>query len=80
MELWQEILRKEIKRSKKNGTSEEEYIRGVIDSVSYRALKSIKEIIEDKSLSDAECFMKIEKIVCVLEEIGSDGGARHDFG
>ena len=40
----------------------------------------IKEIIEDDTLDDPECFMKIEEIVCVLEEVGSSGGIRHDFG
>ncbi len=45
----------------------------------YNALKEIKLIIEDDSYSDKECFMKIEKIVCLLEDLGSDGGSRHDF-
>lgn len=44
----------------------------------YKALK--KAIIDDDSLEDAECFMKIEEIVCALEEIGSNGGRCHDFG
>ena len=46
----------------------------------YGALKKIKEILEDDSLSDKECFWKIEEIVCVLEDLGSDAGNRHDFG
>lgn len=45
----------------------------------YRALKKIKAIIHDDSLSDAECFEQIEMVICVLEEIGSNGGVRHDF-
>ena len=45
----------------------------------YNALKEIKAIIEDDRYSDKECFMKIEKIVCLLEDLGSDGGLRHDF-
>ena len=40
----------------------------------------IKAIIQDDSLEDKECVNKIEKIVCTLEEIGSSGGNRHDFG
>ena len=40
----------------------------------------IKAIIEDDSLEDKECFRKIEEIVCAFEEIGSNGGSRHDFG
>ena len=46
----------------------------------YQTLKKIKAIIEDDSLDDPECFYRIEQIVCAFEEIGSDGGNRHDFG
>ena len=44
------------------------------------ALVEIKKIIEDDSIEDDECFIKIEEIVRVFESIGSDGGSRHDFG
>ena len=46
----------------------------------YKALKKIKAVLEDENLSDKECFMRIEKIICVFEDMGSDGGVRHDFG
>ena len=46
----------------------------------YKALCRIRDILWDDALNDAECFLKIEEIVQVLEEIGSDGGSRHDFG
>ena len=52
----------------------------VVEMKCYQALKRIKDIIEDESLEDKECFMKIEEIICALEEIGVDGGNRHDFG
>ena len=52
----------------------------IVETVCYRALKKIKEIIQDDSLSDEQCFEQIEEVVCVLEKIGSDGGSRHDFG
>lgn len=52
----------------------------IVESVCYQALCKIKEIIEDDSLEDDACFMKIEEIVCALEGIGSNGGGRHDFG
>lgn len=45
----------------------------------YQALLEIKNIIEDDTLDDPTCFWKIEKIVRVFENIGSDGGSRHDF-
>ena len=45
----------------------------------YRALREIKGVISDDSLDDKECFMRIEKIVRILEESGIDCGSRHDF-
>ena len=52
----------------------------VVEGECYQALKKIKAIIDDDTLDDRDCFYKIEEIVCVLEEIGSNGGSRHDFG
>ncbi|MGI6261134.1 MAG: hypothetical protein ACOYJR_04765, partial [Acutalibacteraceae bacterium] len=37
-------------------------------------------ILKDDCLNDAECFTKIEKIVCLFEESGVGCGSRHDFG
>ena len=51
-----------------------------IEGKCFQTLQKIKDIIDDDSLADTECFMKIEEIVCALEEIGSNGGSRHDFG
>lgn len=51
-----------------------------IEMESYKTLKRIKAVIEDDSLSDADCFMKIEEIILIFEELGSNGGFRHDFG
>ena len=52
----------------------------LIELASYRALQNIQAIVRDDSLNDAQCFYKIEKIICTLEDLGSDGGSRHDFG
>jgi len=71
MELWQEIL-------SQKGIKCDCY--RVIESESYITLRKIKEIIEDTELEDKECFEKIEDIVRAFEKIGSNGGARHDFG
>ena len=46
----------------------------------YAALQEIKNVLEDDTLSDKECFCKIEEIVRVLESLGSNAGSRHDFG
>jgi len=48
----------------------------VIEPASFAALKKIKAVIDDDSLSDFEC---VELIVEIFEDIGSSGGGRHDF-
>lgn len=52
----------------------------MLEASSYQALCQIKEILCDDSLSDPECFEKIERIVCLFEHMGSGCGSRHDFG
>ncbi|WP_138294531.1 MULTISPECIES: hypothetical protein [unclassified Clostridium] len=52
----------------------------LIELASYRALQRIQAIVRDDSLDDTQCFYKIEKIISTLEELGSDGGSRHEFG
>ena len=54
-------------------------VEQAIESRCYMLLKNIKQIIDDDSLTDKECFQKIEEIICVFEEIGLGGGTRHDF-
>lgn len=51
----------------------------LLESKCYQALCAIKAIIEDMSLCDESCFEKIERIVCLFEDLGSNGGDRHDF-
>ena len=46
----------------------------------YRALKEIQAVLNDDTLDDPECFMRIEQIVEIFERLGSNGGTRHDFG
>ena len=46
----------------------------------YHALKEIQTVLNDDSLDDPECFMRIEQIVEIFERLGSNGGTRHDFG
>lgn len=82
MDLYKELLVNYLKSSRIEVAFPDLKIdaREITELICYQALQQIKEIIEDKDLSDEECFIKIEKIVCVLESIGSDGGDRHDFG
>ena len=75
MELYEEILLYELKRRMNFDIDAVSFI----SNTCYLTLQKIKAIIENDSLDDPECFQRIEQIVCTLEEIGSDGGNRHDF-
>ena len=82
MELYKEILAHalmygEVKTELQNQEME---VSQIVESTCYKALEKIKAILEDDNLEDKECFMKIEEMVCALEQIGSSGGNRHDFG
>lgn len=78
MELYHEILAGYLART---GAIEVHIdAADIVDGLCYRALLQIREILADPSLSDPECFERIEKIVGVLEELGTDAGSRHDFG
>lgn len=81
MELYQEILINILNNQKVQVTFPNLQIDGnkIIESECYKVLKRIKEIIEDDTLNDSECFAKIEEIICAFEAIGSNGGNRHDF-
>ena len=52
----------------------------IIEGKCYHTLQKIREILDDHTLSDESCFAQIEEIICVFEQLGSDGGSRHDFG
>ena len=51
-----------------------------LESKAIETLGRIRAILADDALDDPECFDRIERIVCELESIGIDCGARHDFG
>lgn len=80
MELYKELLLQILSEENMQISFNNLNANELLESVCYRTLCRIKEIIEDDTLDDPECFMKIEEIVCVLEEVGSSGGIRHDFG
>ncbi len=82
MELYKEILAKALEKEDFQITFPDLKLDGerIIELKCYQALRQIKAIIADDSLEDRECFMKIEKIIGVLEGLGSNGGNRHDFG
>lgn len=44
-----------------------------------QALKEIRDVLDDGTLNDPDCFRRIEKIVEIYEALGAGGGSRHDF-
>lgn len=80
MELYQEVLKNILLEQNGDNLYMQSILNDLVEMKCYQALKKIKEIIDDDRLDDKECFMKIEEIICVLEELGSGGGTRHDFG
>ena len=82
MEVYQDILSRLFQRSDIHVT-----ISGLSGSLPelaelrcFQAIQRIRAILDDESLSDRACFLRIEEIVNTLEELGADGGSRHDFG
>ena len=78
MELWQTILANATKACEEIKMAVD--VEKLFEKECYILLEKIKAILEDDSLDDKECFEKIERIVCLFEALGSDCGARHDFG
>lgn len=81
MELWESIL---IHAISKQGVvvtiPDAPDMEKLFEMDCYQALQDIRTVLEDDSLSDPECFLRIEKSIAVFETRGSDAGARHDFG
>ncbi len=57
----------------------QEFYRCLVSDASSRALRQIRDILADGTLSDESCFQRIEAIVRLLEDLGIDCGDRHDF-
>ena len=80
MQFNQEILIHLLQKGNFNVTIYPHFdMAAVFEKECYRSLAKIRDIIRDDTLSDEDCFLKIEEIICILEEMGSDGGIRHDF-
>lgn len=82
MELYKEILAAVLEKENIEVSFPNLKINAkeIMELECYKALQKIKAVIEDDSLEDEECFIKIEEIVRLFEALGSDGGIRHDFG
>ena len=80
MELWRELLISGLQNDNyKLESINDKTLNEITESRIYQVLFQIKQIIENEKLSDQDCFTKIEKIICTLEDnkIFCD---RHDFG
>lgn len=51
----------------------------LMNSAACQALEKIRRVLDDDRLDDQTCFWKIEEIIRIYEEMGSNGGSRHDF-
>ena len=82
MELYKEILAHALMNGHVHISfqGQEPDIAKIVNTACYQALSIFKAIIEDDSLEDKDCFMRIEEIICVFEELGCACGTRHDFG
>ena len=81
MELWTEILAQHLSAEQAQIVFPNLKLNpsAVVEGECYLALKKIKQILEDDSLEDPECFLKIDAIISVMECLGSDAGRRHDY-
>ena len=62
-----------------NVSFEAEDLIMIAEGKCYNILSQIRDIVRDNSIDDPECFMKIEKLVCLFEKEGIGAGCRHDF-
>ena len=78
MKLYEEIM---VRYFAEHGLPED-ILTGtrLAEDICCQTLLRIREILADDTLDDPACFYKIEEIVCALEDMGLDGGGRHDFG
>lgn len=82
MELWREILCTVLEHQ----TAEVIFpnlrleLKEIVELTSYQALQRIKEILDNETWNDAECYQKIEQVIQVFESLGDDSISRHDFG
>lgn len=80
MNLYGEILAEALQGRELEVTIKGADVQTVVSDACYRALERIQAILKDDSLTDPECFQRIEAIVRVYEDLGGGAGPRHDFG
>ena len=79
MDLYKDILIETLSKYNAKITFENiktESPNEIVEKTCYKTLQRIRRVLDNDSLDDFEC---IERIVKLLENIGSDGMSRHDF-
>lgn len=62
MELWRELLISGLQNENfKPDRIDDKTLKEIVEGRSYQVLLKIKRTVEDESLSDRDCFIKIEK-------------------
>lgn len=81
MKLYEEILWNELQSEALHSLilAKTIQVEQIVELACYSALEQIKVILEDDTLDDCNCFQRIEEIVRVYEQLGTDCGSRHDF-
>ncbi len=80
MELWRELLISGLQdESYKFDYINDTTLKEIVENRCYKVLLQIKQTIENENLLDQDCFIKIEEIICKLEE-NNIFCNRHDFG
>ncbi len=55
-------------------------IEKLFENECYKIIQRIKDILDDDSLEDKECFERIERLVIEFENLNCTDLSRHDFG
>ena len=70
-QLWQKYRQRHLSKRKLSNVQ--------IEKTCYQILQEIQKVVSNPTLTDAECFWRVEELVCLFEKYGLDCGGRHDF-
>ena len=79
MKFLQELFSSSLQKQITNIQIPYDDLERLLENESIQMIQSIHSILSDDTLSDPECFLKIEEIIRVFEERGIYCGNRHDF-
>lgn len=79
MEFYETLAKKALLAESLDHETHQALARELAKEACCQALHEIREVLDDDTLDDPACFHRIEKIVTIYENLGSNGGSRHDF-